>query len=247
VSARALVEHGGARYQLRACDRVGARPRVLGRARIENLGRIEISDDFELHAEPVTSHLVTGVHGTLTIGNAVIIGHGASIAAHGRVGLGDHVVLGPFAIVMDTDFHQASDHRRVAEAGQIHVGACAQLGAGVTLLRGASIGAGARVLAGSVVGGSVPPGAVVGGVPARAASELARAGRRSVAEVVRDALGLAALPAPHTPRAQIGGWDSLGALNVLLALEEEFQVSLSEMQVLSVGCVADLERAIASR
>lgn len=242
--ARQALRNRGVRHQLRRCDRVGARPCVVGDAVIENLGRLEIGDDLLLRAAPVTSHLVTGPGGALVLGHRVRIGHGASVAAHGSVEVGDGASIGPYAIVMDTDFHTAKDHAAPGRPGRIVIGPGAQLGPRVTVLRGASIGAGARVMPGSVVNGVVPAGAVVTGIPARPATNQVVRGRRTVAEVVRDTLGLLSPPAPTTPREQIPGWDSLGALNVLLALEAEFQVSLSEGQVLAVRCVADLEREI---
>lgn len=233
------------RLVLRRCDRVGARPHIEGRAVIQNAGRIELGDDFMLASEPVASHLVTGPRGVLRIGNGVSIGHGAAISAHGEVVIGDGAVLGPFAMVLDTDFHRAEDHSVAADPKPIQIGARARLGAHVVVLRGARIGEGATVLAGSVVASEIAPGAVVAGVPARPLHGDGE-GQRTVAELVREVLGLAALPDRGQGPNELHGWDSLGALNLLLAIEREYGISLSEEQVLHVRCIGDLEEMVAA-
>src|SRR5947208_3282439 len=68
---------------LRACSRVGARARTLGRPVIDNRGRIEIGDDFSLNSLFSASQLVSGPHGVLQIGDRVTVNFGVSIAAHG--------------------------------------------------------------------------------------------------------------------------------------------------------------------
>ena len=155
--------------KLRGCDRVGAGARVVGTPYIQNRGRITIGEDFHLRSMPVTSHFVVGRGATLEIGRAVEIGHGFAAAANLRITIGDNVRIAPFVMIMDGDFHEVGNFSAAPECRPIEIGAGARIGARVTILRGAVIGAGARVAAGSVVSGFVPPGAEVAGVPARRA------------------------------------------------------------------------------
>jgi acetyltransferase-like isoleucine patch superfamily enzyme len=158
----------GTRRQLRGCTLVGADVRVDGTLYIENQGRIDLADRVHLRSSAAMSHLVTGPRGHLHIGTDVFIGHGAAIASHVKVTIDAGAHIGPFAMIMDTDFHQAGKYESAGSTGAIHIGARARLGARVTVLRGSTIGADAVVDAGSVVKGDVPAGAHFAGVPARA-------------------------------------------------------------------------------
>lgn len=244
----AWAERALARLVLRGATRVGRDARVRGLAHVENLGELVVGDGLRLAALPVRSHLVVAPGARLTLGHDVHVGHGVAIACHAAVTVGDGARLGPYVMVMDTDFHEAGDHASAGQARPVRIGAGARLGARVTVLRGSSVGDGARVLPGSVVSGDVPAGAVVGGVPARVlAGGGAPADRdvASAAEVLARTFGLASPPPPHAQPAQVPGWDSLGALKLLLALEEAFDVTLVEDELARVRCVGDLDALVA--
>ena len=66
----------------------------------------------------------------------------------------------------------------------------------------------------------------------------------AVADLVRDALDLEVGPAAATDREAITGWDSFGALKILLAAEERFAVTLAEGEVAGARSVADLAAVI---
>jgi len=151
---------------LRHCTRVGKRARTRGMPFIENLGRIEIGDDFNFVSLFVRSHLVTGHEGRLEIGNAVNINFGAAISAHELVKIGDRVRMGPYAIVMDSDYHAARD-RGERPTAPIVIEEDVWLAGRVSVLRGSRIGRGSVITAGSVVSGEIPAGVIAGGVPAR--------------------------------------------------------------------------------
>jgi acetyltransferase-like isoleucine patch superfamily enzyme/acyl carrier protein len=238
---------GGTPSALRRCDRVGVGVTCAGTLEVSNLGRIEIGDGVRFDSELVPSHLVTAPGGTLTIGAHVVIAHGLGLAAHHEVRIGLGAVIGPFALIMDTDFHEAGRHDAAGQTGPIHIGEGVRLGAHVTVLRGTTIGAGAVVAAGSVVTGNIAPGAHVAGVPARPARDGARAHGEgtpihwpAVAEVIRHSFGLATVPSEVTRLDDVEQWDSLGALNLLLALEEEFAVELSAESLSVVQSAGDL-------
>jgi acetyltransferase-like isoleucine patch superfamily enzyme/acyl carrier protein len=214
------------------------------RPTVENDGRIELGARFFLASSPVQSHLVTGEHGLLTVGDDVSIGHGAAIAAFERVEIGSGARVGPLVIIMDTDFHKIGDANTSHQTTPVRIGRGARIGARVTLLRGADVGDGAVVEAGAVVSGKVGAGQRVAGVPARAVRAAGTAVEADVPQVVMHALGLAAPPPSGQTRQETPGWDSLGALKVLLALEDAFGVSLPEEDVAKAVTVAHLESAV---
>ena len=231
---------------LNRCTAVGRGVMVEGPLHVHNLGRISLGDGVVVRATPVMSHLVTGPRGDLRIGDRTEIGHGASIASHEHIRIGDGVRIGAFVTLLDADFHAADDHAAAGETGTIEIEHGARLGPRVTVLRGSVIGAGAVVEAGSVVKGLVPAGARVAGNLARAALSpdlfmLARTiDVRSVAALVAHTFGLSVPPAAHTRRDEIVQWDSLGALNLLLSLDQAFEVSVRDDAMARVRTVADL-------
>ena len=177
---------------LRHCTTVGARARVRGIPYIENMGRISIGDDFNFVSVWVRSHLVSGHAGLLEIGNSVNINFGAAISAHEHVKIGDRVRIGPYAIIMDSDYHAAEDRSRRPTA-PIVIEEDVWLAGRVTVLKGSRIGRGSVITAGSVVSGDIPAGVVAGGVPARILRRIAEGDPAAFEQAV-------AAPAPTPPR-----------------------------------------------
>jgi maltose O-acetyltransferase len=239
------------RLYLRACSVVGADAEVSGSPRITNHGQIRIGRRFRLSCQPIASQLSTDSGGLIEIGDDVSIGHGTGISARGRIRIGDGSRLGAFVLAMDTDYHVAGDADAVAEVVPLEIGKDVRIGNNVTILKGSIIGDGARVLDGSVVRGAVPAGEIVQGVPARSAK--LRRGRASadsfgvrVQRVAQGTFRLNQLPGLDQGPNQIAAWDSLGALSFVLALEDEFDVLVSEEQMSEIGCLADVARWLAS-
>jgi acetyltransferase-like isoleucine patch superfamily enzyme len=248
-AVRAWLSERRARASLRACDAVGPHATVIGRPLVHNGGSVRIGRSFRFASVPAPSHLVCG-RGVIEIGDDVSIGHGAGIVAWNAIRIGSGARIGPYAVIIDTDFHVVGQRDREAPTEPIAIGRDVRLGAHVTVLRGSTIGDGAIVEAGSVVAGAVAAGAHVAGVPARPVGGAAlplpgHAGAGDVPEVVRRALGLAGGLAPEDGPSTVPQWDSLGGLRVLLALEEAFGVGLSEDVVLRVATVADLMDVVA--
>jgi acetyltransferase-like isoleucine patch superfamily enzyme len=241
---------GGIGRWLEECDRVGSQAQLDAKPTIHNAGRMVIGRAFRLASRPVPSHLVTGKAGVLEIGDDVAIGHGAGIAAHERVEIGSGARIGPFVLIMDTDFHVPGDRAERHETSPVVIGPRARIGSRVTILRGARIGEGASVEAGSVVSGEVAAGAHVAGVPARTREDApVGAADATIPRVVMSALGLPRPPSLEDGPPSLAQWDSLGALKILLALEETFGVTLAEDEVGKAASVADLasiiDRAVA--
>jgi acyl carrier protein/serine acetyltransferase len=238
LSARRVLgslARGRARLVLLGVDALGARPRVHGTPYVENLGRIEIGDDFLLEGGAVRAHLVTAPGGVLRIGNGVHVGSGAAISAASTIEIGDGAHLGRGVIVMDSDFHDPANRAEAGASAAIVIGAGARLGDGTTVMKGARIGARARIADGALVAGVVAEGADFPSTPLPAASSRSPvAGSQTGAELAEELLRVAAeaLASPRALRleerpAQLDGWDSLAALRLLVSLEMAFGVQLA--------------------
>jgi acetyltransferase-like isoleucine patch superfamily enzyme len=155
-----------AQIQLRGCTSVGARPRVWGRVRVVNEGRIVIGERIQIRAVPWATELASLSGGTLEIGSGTFINSGVSISACKSVTIGSRCQIGPRVLIMDNDFHVAGQPLAHPASSPVVLEDLVWLGAGAIVLKGVRIGRGASVGAGSVVTHDVPAGAVVGGVPA---------------------------------------------------------------------------------
>ncbi|KAJ4247121.1 hypothetical protein NW762_013259 [Fusarium torreyae] len=105
------------------------------------------------------------------IGSGVYINREVSIYDNALVSIGDGVLIGP-GVCICTGTHAADMHSRKEAHGTsfalpIRIEADAWIGARATILPGITIGRGATVAAGAVVGKDVEPETLVGGVPAR--------------------------------------------------------------------------------
>ena len=156
-----------AQVALRRCTSVGPLPRVWGRVRVENMGEIVIGDRVQIRAVPWVSELVSLPGGRLEIGDGTFINAAVSICAGELVRIGSRCQIGPRVMILDNDFHVPGDPLTRPESRPVVLEDLVWLGAGVMVLKGVHIGRAATVAAGSVVTRDVPPGAVVGGVPAR--------------------------------------------------------------------------------
>ena len=239
--ARTQVERA-----LRDCDAVGPDAAIEGRPTVLNGGFISVGARFRLASSPVPSHLVTQHGGRIEIGHDVTIAHGAAIASHARITIGDGTRIGPFCVVMDTDFHVAGDAAAKHATSPVSIGRNVRIGSHVTILRGTVIGDGVTVESGSVVNGVTASNRRIGGVPARVlASSCERIARatdvaKAIPGVVMRALGLDTEPPLDAGRDQIPQWDSLGTLKLVLAIEEAFGVELDARELLHLRSIGSL-------
>ena len=122
--------------------------------------------------------LRTHVYGSFTVTNPknirvganLAINHGVFLLARSGITIGDNVVLSANCMVIDArlslDPHTPASNRD-HDAAPITIEDGAWIGAGAIILAGVTIGKNAVVAAGSVVVKDVPPGAIVGGNPAK--------------------------------------------------------------------------------
>jgi len=241
-----------AAWWLRGCARVGTHPRVYGRPSLElEGGAIRIGDRFSIDSWPVTSHLAAGPGAVLEIGDDVGLGHGGAVAAYERVEIGARTKMGPFIIIMDTNFHGGSGDQSVQhECRPVVIGQDCRIGSRVTITRGVTIGDGAEILAGSVVTSSIPAGACAGGGRARVLGRAGDAGARwnSTAAlaplILAESLGLSAVPEATTALADVPGWDAAGAERFLADLTLASRSRVTPSQLLNCRTVADVVAAI---
>jgi acetyltransferase-like isoleucine patch superfamily enzyme len=212
---------------------------------VESDGVIQIGADCLVSSHPVQSHFVIMRDARLTIGDRVLISYGAAISARCSIQIGDNTRIGPFCLLMDNDFHRVGDRDAPGGIAPIEIGRNVVLGARVTVLRGARIGDGARVMSGSTVAGVIPAGALVTGVPARVGgNDSARFVGRSVGSVFQRVFRLATPPGSLDGSAQIAAWTEHGSIRLLLALEEAFGITLPEDQVRAARSVAEITRLV---
>jgi acetyltransferase-like isoleucine patch superfamily enzyme len=234
MTIRATWDAARARRWLRTCASVGKEPYLAGKPTIELYGgQVRVGDHFRLASRPVASHLAAGPGALLQIGNDVSIGCGAAIAAFQHVRIGDGTRVGPFVIIMDTNFHGVSGDQSVHhECRPVTIGDGCRIGSRVTITRGATIGDGAEILAGSVVSSSIPPGVCAAGGRARIIGRPDEATSRwdSAAAALPDML-MASLDLESPP--DLNGspipehlWTDARIRGLLGAIEERFGVVL---------------------
>lgn len=111
---------------------------------------------------------------TLRIGNRSFIGHNVSITCNREVTIEDDVLIAGNCRISDYDGHPASAEKRFAnclpdaqEIRPVRICNGAWIGAGVSILKGVTVGTGSIVGANSVVTRDVPPYCVAAGSPAK--------------------------------------------------------------------------------
>lgn len=227
---------------------VGRSPWLKGRPSISAQGgELRIGDRFRLASFPVPSHLVAGEGAALEIGHDVSIGHGAAISAFEHVSIGSGTQIGPFVIIMDTNFHGTDgDQSLQHDCRPVTIGANCRIGSRVTITRGATIGDGAEVLAGSVVSSSVPAGACVAGARARIIGRAGDPGARwdsPAAQLPEFLVSLLSLDAPPNLDATLlpkASWEGGGGEVVLASIARQLGIPLDPGRAGRIGTYAEL-------
>jgi acetyltransferase-like isoleucine patch superfamily enzyme len=240
------------RWRLRACKHVGEEPRLHGRPDIYGApGIIRVGDRFRLSSCPMRSHLVAGPDGVLEIGHDVSVAHGAAIAAYERVQIGDGTVIGPYVIIMDTNFHGGSGDQSVQhDCRPVIIGRDCRIGSRVTITRGASIGDGTEILAGSVVSSALPAGACAAGARARVIGDAGQpdsqwdSAAAMLPLLMMEALDIGTLPDADDLLSDIPGWHDPAVGRLVVAIEAQFGVQLRASTVNGATRVADLAMTV---
>ena len=178
-TARYLIGSVAGPHKLRGCDTVGPRSRVVGRVLVRNSGRIDVGADAVIFARYAPVELTASLGGTLALGADAHVNYGTMLRAHAAVRIGRNASFGPYCIVDDLTVCE-EEGQRVERGDPIAIGDGVWLAARVTVLPGTTIGAGSVITAGSIVSGTIPPGVVAGGIPARVLRALDPASRLEI-------------------------------------------------------------------
>jgi acetyltransferase-like isoleucine patch superfamily enzyme len=252
MTIREQFEGMRAAVWLRACTRIGEHPHLRGRPCVNvDGGAIIIGNRCTLSSRPVRSHFVAGPDAVLELGDDVSIGHGAAVAAYERVQIGSGTRIAPFVIIMDTNFHGRSGDQSVQhDCRPVIIGRDCRVGSRVTITRGASIGDGAEVLAGSVVSSSIPAGACAAGARARVIGDAGGPDSRwdSAAAMLpllmMEALDMGTPPEMDDLLSDNPGWHETAVSRLLSGIEVQFGVRLHASNVTNATRVADLAHAV---
>lgn len=137
---------------------------VQAGATIRHPGRVHIGAKTSVATDVEIATELSGSE--CRIGANVIIGTGVRLDFSGTLTIGDGVVISENAVIY-THSH-GLDPKSIPTPTPLVIEAGVWLGSRVIIIEGSTrIGAGAVVASGSVVTREVPPGVVVGGVPAR--------------------------------------------------------------------------------
>jgi len=162
-----LVGLASAPVLLRHVDEVGPGVRTVGRPRIDNQGRMSIGANTVLRSVNVPVELATGREGHLEIGPDCSLNYGVSIGCLASVRIGARCRLGPYVMIVDSDFHDVYDRSRRPPPKPVVLEDDVWVGAKASLMPGVHVGRGAVVGTAAVVTHDVEPFTVVGGVPAK--------------------------------------------------------------------------------
>jgi acetyltransferase-like isoleucine patch superfamily enzyme len=252
MTIRSTWKAARTRRWLRSCTSIGEAPYLAGKPSINSYGgQVRIGHRFHLASRPVASHMVSGPGAVLNIGNDVSIGCGAAVSAFQHVHIGDGTWLGPFVIIMDTNFHGAPGSQSLQhDCRPVMIGNGCRIGSRVTIMRGATIGDGTEILAGSVVSSAIPAGVCAAGARARI---IGRPGELSsrwdsaaavLPELLMAALGLASPPDLDSSPLPAHLWTDARIPGVLMALEDRLGVVLDPAATGEIKTFADLAAAV---
>ena len=162
-----------ARWSFRGAKTLGKRVFAYGRpvVKLEREAHLEIGEEVRIESGVHRARLSVRHKARLIIGNDVRL-NGCIISANSEVIVKDRARIGPWAHVMDGDFHSVEDREAAGKLRPVIIEEGAWLTTRCMVLKGVTIGKGAVVAAGSVVTKDVEPYTVVAGVPAKLVKRL---------------------------------------------------------------------------
>lgn len=103
----------------------------------------------------------------ITVGKNVFINSGCCFQDQGGIEIGNGVLIGQQVVIATLNHGFSPESRHDVIPKKVTIGNNVWIGAHATVLPGVTVGDNAIIGAGAVVTKDVPPGAVVGGVPAK--------------------------------------------------------------------------------
>lgn len=160
-----------AKYYLRKCTSVGKLVTTNGKPFIRNKGKIIIGNEVAIWSIFDRTKLLVHPQGLLSVGNKSRI-NGVHISVKREVRIGDNVRIGPYTLIMDSDFHDVYEREKEGKKGPVQIGNNVWIASKVTILKGVKIGEGSMIAAGSVVTKDIPSHSLAAGVPAKVIKKL---------------------------------------------------------------------------
>lgn len=152
--------------------KMGARNRMEGGGRVRRCPQIELgSYNAFTQGAWLWPNDVEHDEVRIRIGDRNYFNRNLMIDACGLVEIGDHNMFGPDVYITDSNHRYGpglAPAGQPMDAGAVRIGNRCWIGAKAVILKDVELGDGCVVAAGAVVTKSVAPGAVVGGIPARA-------------------------------------------------------------------------------
>ena len=167
IAARLML----AKLYLSSCTKVGHWVTTRHKPLISNKGKLIIGDRVAIWSVFERTKFFVHPGALLRIGSYSRI-NGVHISVRSSVTIGKRVRIGPYTLIMDSDFHDTSDRSRDGKVKPVVICDDAWIASRAIILKGVTIGRGAMVAAGSVVTHDVPDNALVAGVPARIIRQL---------------------------------------------------------------------------
>ena len=162
-SVRYILEVAAAPLYLSSVNTVGKGVRTLGKPHIDNQGTMHIGNGTLLRSVNVPVELCTEEGAELHIGRGVRLNYGTSVGCTKSISIGDRVRVGPYVMIVDTDFHDAYNRAKRPASRPVVIEDDVWIGAKASIMPGVRIGRGAIVGTGAVVTRDVPAFAVVAG------------------------------------------------------------------------------------
>lgn len=165
---RRFKSHGNGRFEIDQLARAGENLVIEDNVRIWHPENVSLGNNVYLGHDA----MLKGYHDAhLVVGDDCWIGQGAFIHAAGSVNIGSSVGIGPFTKIL-TSFHDETGRQTAIldsplKFAPVIIETGADLGIACIILPGVTVRRGAQVGAGAVVTKDVPAYAVVAGNPAR--------------------------------------------------------------------------------
>jgi hypothetical protein len=160
-----------AKIYLRHCTKVGRLVNTNGKPMIRNNGKIILGDRVAIWSVFDRTKLLVQKNAILTVGDYTRI-NGVHISVKNSVSIGKRVRIGPYSLIMDSDFHDVADTMKEGKIMPVSIGDDVWIASKVIILKGVNIGKGSKVAAGSVVTRDIPEYTLAAGVPARPIKKL---------------------------------------------------------------------------
>lgn len=124
-----------------------------------------------MRSKPLPVFITVFKNANLIIGDNVFFNYGIDIGCRKRITIGNHVKIGDFTNIIDSNFHSV-DATDIAKEKEIVIKDNVWIGNHCIILPGVCIGHNSVVAAGSVVTCNIPDNVLVAGVPAKIIREL---------------------------------------------------------------------------